>query len=64
MIKVNGKEYDIMEIALPDLLKEHGYTATHVAVECNEKIVPRAEHESFVVKDGDVVEVVSLVGGG
>lgn len=34
------------------------------AAEVNKRLVPRKEHESRQLRDGDVVEVVSLVGGG
>jgi len=35
-----------------------------MAVEVNEEVVPRGEHTTFVLKDGDKVEVVNAVGGG
>jgi sulfur carrier protein len=39
-------------------------TQPHVAVEVNLEVVPRAEHGEAVLRDGDRVEVVTLVGGG
>lgn len=39
-------------------------TSRHVAVEVNEEVVPRARHGEWRLRDGDRVEVVSLVGGG
>jgi sulfur carrier protein len=35
-----------------------------VAIEVNRRLVPRAEHASHVLHEGDRVEVVTLVGGG
>jgi sulfur carrier protein len=35
-----------------------------VAVERNEEVVPRAQHESAELTEGDRVEVVHFVGGG
>lgn len=35
-----------------------------VAVEINREIVPRAAHATHVVREGDTVEIVHLVGGG
>lgn len=35
-----------------------------VAVEVNGEVVRRAEHERHLLREGDVVEVVSFVGGG
>lgn len=39
-------------------------TAGPVAVEVNREVVPRAGHEHHVLREGDVVEIVHLVGGG
>jgi len=35
-----------------------------LAVELNRRVVPRAEHPTTVLVDGDRIEVVTLVGGG
>lgn len=35
-----------------------------VAVELNKKIVPRAQYPQAVLNDRDVLEIVTLVGGG
>lgn len=45
---------------LLDLMNLRG----HAAVERNRAIVPRAEHPATALADGDVLEVVHLVGGG
>jgi thiamine biosynthesis protein ThiS len=34
------------------------------AVEVNRQLVPKKQHESQELKDGDSVEIVTLVGGG
>ncbi len=34
------------------------------AVEVNRRLVPKREHETATLRDGDTVEVVVLVGGG
>ena len=47
-----------------DLVHELGLSGKAVAVEINKKIVPRKNHQSTLLNDGDVVEVVTLVGGG
>ncbi|MFP6677105.1 MAG: sulfur carrier protein ThiS [Pirellulaceae bacterium] len=36
----------------------------HVAVELNMEVVPRREHGDVVLRPGDQVELVTLVGGG
>jgi sulfur carrier protein len=46
-------------------LVEHlGLTQGPVAVEINQAIVTRARHAEYVVRAGDVIEVVHFVGGG
>ena len=35
-----------------------------VAVEVNEELAPREQHDQWQLADGDQVEIVTLVGGG
>jgi sulfur carrier protein len=64
-IHVNG---ELSEVAagstVARLLGELGVTQPHVAVELNLEVVPRAQHAETVLRDGDRLEVVTLVGGG
>lgn len=65
MIKVNSEELTGFEgITVAELLKQHGYKMLYVAVEMNNAILPKAQYESTVLKEGDSLEVVSFVGGG
>jgi thiazole synthase len=41
-----------------------GKNPLQVAVEVNRRVIPRQEHESCRLQEGDVVEIVTLVGGG
>ena len=64
-IHVNGEDREISaEATVSDLLQELGVTQPHVAVELNLEVVPRAQHSATALKDGDRLEVVTLVGGG
>ncbi len=47
-----------------ELLKELNLEPKHVAVEVNLDVVPRSSHADYVLKDGDRLEIVTLVGGG
>jgi sulfur carrier protein len=47
-----------------ELLRELGLDPRQVAVERNREIVPRAEHGQAVLGDGDLLEIVTFVGGG
>ena len=46
------------------LLAELGLDASHVAVEVNRELIPRAKHTLHELTDGDRLEIVTLVGGG
>lgn len=64
-IQLNGKPYDAPAGCLvAALLEEVGLAGKHVAVEVNEALVPKRHHAEHHLAEGDVVEVVSLVGGG
>jgi sulfur carrier protein len=51
-------------MTVAQLLQEAQIKARFVVVELNGEIVPRDLRESCTLKDGDVLEVVTLVGGG
>ena len=45
-------------------LKEQGYNIHRIAVERNEKIEAKESYADIQLDDGDVIEVVSFMGGG
>ncbi len=51
-------------MTVEQLMLQFEYDAKKIAVEINEEIVPKLKYKETVVKDDDVVEVVSFVGGG
>ncbi len=64
-IKVNGKEMDIdKEITLSDLLERLDIVPRGIAVEVNREIVPKSRYGEKVIKAGDIIEIVRMVGGG
>lgn len=64
-IVVNGEDHQIGENGtISDLLRELDVTVKHVAVEVNQRLIPREEHRSHELKENDQLEVVTLVGGG
>lgn len=64
-IEVNGEAKDVEAgITVRALLETLGFGAMLVAVERNEEIVPRAQHASCTLSEGDRLEVVEFVGGG
>ena len=64
-IKLNGAEREVDAGAtISDLLAELELRSEIVAVERNRDLVPRTEHASCALVEGDVLEIVTLVGGG
>ncbi|EKQ51564.1 MULTISPECIES: sulfur carrier protein ThiS [unclassified Clostridium] len=65
MVKVNGKEVNIVEeISLEEFLINQGYSLEKTVVELNGEIAPKAQYKQTNIKDGDSLEVISFVGGG
>ncbi|MEY4579285.1 MAG: hypothetical protein RL701_3988 [Pseudomonadota bacterium] len=64
-IQVNGEAREVaLEITVTSLLDTLGVADGPVAVERNRQIVPRAQHATTQLREGDELEVVSFVGGG
>ena len=64
-IQVNGKEKKVSEgLRLSELVDSLLLEGSRYAVEVNEELIPRTEHDQFVLKDQDQVEVVQAIGGG
>lgn len=62
---VNGDPRTLDGVStVADLVREFDLTAERVAVEVNEQLVRRAKYAQTPLKDGDRVEIVTLVGGG
>ena len=65
MIRVNGQEKPLdAELLLSDFLEQEGYLRARIAVELSGEIIPGSQYGKMRLKDGDVLEVVSFVGGG
>jgi sulfur carrier protein len=62
---VNGEARDVPDGAtIESLLAALGVDRRRIAVERNQEIVPRAEHATTPLAEGDRVEIVTMVGGG
>ncbi|MGN0148997.1 MAG: sulfur carrier protein ThiS [Clostridia bacterium] len=65
MITLNGEKIQIKEnTTLTELLNEKEFRIALIAVEYNGKIPAKDEFDSIMLKDGDIIEVVSFMGGG
>ena len=64
-ITVNGQSVEIdSPMTVEQVLDTVDVPPNYLAVEVNAQVVPREEFGDRVVRDGDDVEVVTLVGGG
>jgi sulfur carrier protein len=64
-INLNGEPRDVPEgVTVAHLLELLEVRMKGVAVERNLDVIPRAEHATTALIEGDRVEVVTLVGGG
>ena len=67
-IKVNGEEkkleLDQENVLLSTALNAMGYRPNTIVVELNNLIINSIKWEKVKLKDGDNLEIVSIVGGG
>ena len=64
-IILNGERRDIAEgMSIEALVLTLADDPRGVAIERNLEIVPKAEHATTLLQDGDRLEVVQFVGGG
>jgi len=64
-LTVNDQPTDLPDGAtVVTLLERLALPGTRVAVEVNRQLVRRVDHAATALRDGDVIEVVTLVGGG
>lgn len=64
-LEVNGEARSLEgPLTVAELLARYELAPLRVAVEVNEKLVPRARFTEVQLREGDRVEIVTLVGGG
>lgn len=64
-LQINGKHVELDgPTPLIDYLEKLGADPRAVAVEHNGEIIERAAYATAVLRDGDRVEIVRMVGGG
>ena len=65
MITINGKSIGLSEnITVSEYLKQNQYRTERIAIELNGSILPKSCYDSTILKNGDMMEIVSFVGGG
>jgi thiamine biosynthesis protein ThiS len=64
-LRINGRDLELAgPTRLGDYLASLGVDPRAVAVELNERILERSELAGTTLAEGDVVEIVRMVGGG
>ncbi|MBF0542073.1 MAG: sulfur carrier protein ThiS [Nitrospirae bacterium] len=65
IIKLNGENYEIPYIcSIEELLIKLNIAKNGVAVEVNLNIIKKISYNTFMLNEGDSVEIVNFVGGG
>ena len=49
---------------LSQLIEQLGIEGKRIAIELNREIIPKSEHASYEIKNGDTIEIVHAIGGG
>lgn len=60
----NNRLSIVSQLTLAELLQQQGIAMDAIAVTVDNDIVPRAKIKDFIVQDGMVVDVFTLVAGG
>lgn len=63
-ITTNGESVTIEPASVQEYLISLGIDPRRVAVELNRDILPKAQYQETMLKDGDFLEIVHFVGGG
>ncbi|MDB0441297.1 sulfur carrier protein ThiS [Clostridioides difficile] len=64
-MKVNGKNIEFKEnLTIIDLLNKYNLKSDRVVVEVNLEIIEESNYNTYILKDEDVVELISFIGGG
>ena len=63
-LMVNGEPMETDATRVAELVERLGLSGQAVAVEVNREVVPKRRHGEVELCEGDVVELVTLVGGG
>ena len=63
-LKVNDKEVETGATHLSLFFQEQDFPTTGIAVAVNQRMVPRAEWDSYALSEGDNILIIKAVCGG
>lgn len=63
-ILLNGKNHEVQNAQLSELIEELGYAEAFIGVAVNGEVVPKTRHPKTVLLEGDRIEVIAPLQGG
>jgi sulfur carrier protein len=64
-ILLNNKSETLFDgLTVQKLLEDMNIKNKYFAVEINRKIIPKSVHSTHIIKDGDIIEIITAIGGG
>lgn len=64
-VKLNGKEIVLEGVnSLEDLVASRDLKTTSIAISYNEDVIPKENWPETMLKDNDVIDIVTLMAGG
>ena len=64
-VQVNGETHTFdSDMSVQALIEHLSLTGKRIAVEINEMIVPKSQHEATMLHSADRIEIVHAIGGG
>lgn len=64
MVKINGTQVNAAGLTLAQYLETANFNLKRIVVERNEEIIPKAKYDQTILCDGDVIEIITFMGGG
>ena len=64
-IILNNRKEEIQDgITVQQLLHYKKIKNKYMAVEINRNVIPKSDHQTYVIQDGDKIEIITAIGGG
>jgi len=64
-IKLNGSEIEVNDnISVLELMKMKNFDSTKYVAIVNEDVIPKSKISEIILKEGDEVEIITMMGGG
>ena len=64
MVKINGKEEEVVGQSISEYLSNANYDPRTIVIEINEEIISKNQYDDTIIRDSDIIEIISFMGGG